>query len=60
MAKEYKRTGITKKDADALWELTEYTGLNKRANCHAPMFDSYLGGKQLHLKIKGMHINIID
>ena len=60
MAKEYKRTGINKADADALWELTEYTGLDKRSSCHAPKFDRYMGGKQLHLKINGMHINIFD
>ena len=59
MAKEYKRTGISKADADALWELTEYTGLDKITNCHAPKFDRYMGGKQLHLKINGMHINIV-
>ena len=58
MAKEYKRTGISKADADALWELTEYTGLNKITSCHPPQYDSYLGGTQLHLKINGMHVNI--
>ena len=60
MAKEYKRTGINSADADALWELTEYTGLDKITSCHPPKFDSYLGGTQLHLKINGMHINIFD
>lgn len=58
MAKEYKRTGISKEDADVLWELTEYSGLDKIANCHPPKFDRYLGGKQLHMKMNGMHINI--
>jgi len=60
MANDYKRTGISSDDADALWELTEETGLSARASCHGPKFDSYQGGKQYHLKIKGIHINILD
>jgi hypothetical protein len=60
MAKEYKRSGISKPDADALWELTQYTGLDKITRCHGPMLDSYQKGQQLHLKINGMHINIFD
>ena len=27
---------------------------------HPPKFDRYLGGKQLHMKINGLHINIFD
>ena len=60
MAKEYERTGISKEDADVLWELVEYVGRDKMKKYHAPKYDSYMQGTQLHLKINGMHIIIFD
>ena len=53
-----KKTGISYRDAQALWELAEYAGYKKGPAYHPPQKDSYQGGEVLHLKINGMHINI--
>ena len=58
-AKQYKKTGISRGDADALWELSQEVGLTGK-RYHGPKFDSYQNGTKFHLKINGMHINIFD
>jgi len=58
IAKDAKKTGLSRTEADILWEWTEEVGLSELKNYHPPKFDSYLGGTQLHIKINGMHINI--
>ena len=60
LAKEFKSTGLSRIDANILWDWTEETGLSNLNNYHAPKFDSYLGGTQYHMKINGKHINIFD
>ena len=59
LAKEYKKTGIGKEEADILWSWAKEYGLSSfRKSNHMPKYDKYLGGSQLHLKINGMHINV--
>ena len=58
LAKEAKKSGLSRTDADILWSWAEETGLSKLHSYHSPKYDSYLGGTQLHIKINGMHINI--
>ena len=60
MGKMAQKTGLSRADADVMWELTEFAGLSDFKNYHAPKYDSYLGGTQLHMKINGMHINIFE
>lgn len=58
LAKEAKKSGLSRTDADILWSWAEETRLSGLRSYHPPMYDSYLGGSQLHIKINGMHINI--
>ncbi len=60
IAKDMKKTGLSRAEADIMWEWTEEVGLSSLKNYHPPKFDSYLGGTQLHMKINGMHINIFE
>ena len=63
LAKEAKRRGgITSNEADILWNWAkEYDLVNLYPRSyHPPKFDSYQGGRVKHLKINGMHINILD
>ena len=55
----HKQKGISSREADILWEFAEKYGLSGK-KYHGPKFDSYLGGKQYHMKINGWHINIFD
>ena len=58
LAKEAKKSGLSRTDADILWSWAEEARLSGLRSYHPPMYDSYLGGSQLHIKINGMHINI--
>ena len=59
LAKEAHQNGISRGEADILWSWAQEYGLTGK-RYHGPKFDSYLGGKQFHMKINGMHINIFD
>ncbi len=54
-----KKKGISRQEADILWNWAQEYGLTG-TKYHGPQFDSYQGGNQLHMKINGMHINILD
>lgn len=59
LAKEYKKGGIRVDEAKILWSWTKEYGLSKYTKSfHGLKYDRYLGGRQLHLKINGMHINV--
>lgn len=58
LAKDAKKSGRSRADADILWSRAKETGLSELNKNHPPMYDRYLGGTQLHIKINGMHLNI--
>ena len=60
IAKEGKKTGVSRNEADIMWGWSEELGLSGLRNYHPPKYDSYMGGKQFHMKINGMHINIFE
>ena len=59
LAKEYKKTGMSLSEANTMWEWAQEYGLTGK-RYHGPQTDSYLDGKQPHIKINGKHINIYD
>ena len=60
MAKaDWQKGSISRADADAYWELAQQLGYKPGPSFHGPRFDSYLGGTQLHIKLFGMHINVL-
>ena len=58
LAKDAEKTGLSIDDANVMWSWAEETGLSSLKNFHPPMFDRFMGGTQLHIKINGMHIKV--
>ena len=49
IAKDAKKTGLIRTEADIMWKWAEEIGLSGLKNHHLPKYDSYLGMTLIHM-----------